>query len=245
MPLPKLHAPIFELTLPSTKETIKYRPFLVKEQKILMLALEDNEQASVINAIKQIINNCSIEPAIDVDKLPIFDLEYFFVRLRAKSIGEKVDLRMRHPNGMNKLNESCSKETMVNLSLLEIEVSKKENHTDTIIIDEETGIGVKMKYPTMTPVNVEDAKTELDAATESIINSIDYIFDKENVYKKEDNTKQELVDFIDNLSQEQFTKLASFFETMPKLKHEVKWKCKGCGQEETVELEGMNNFFAF
>lgn len=245
MPLPKLHAPIFELTLPSTKETIKYRPFLVKEQKILMLALEDNDQASVVNAIKQIINNCSIEPDLDVDKLPIFDLEYFFVRLRAKSIGEKVDLRMRHPNSMNKLNESCSKETMVNFNLLELEVTKKENHTDTIIIDEETGIGVKMKYPTMNPLNMDNAKTELDVATESIINAIDYVFDKENVYKKEDNTKQELIDFIDNLSQDQFTKLAAFFETMPKLKHEIKWKCKGCGQEESVELEGMNNFFAF
>lgn len=245
MALPKIAAPIFELNLPSTGQAVKYRPFLVKEQKILLLALESEDQKSITTAIKQIINNCAIDP-VDVDKLPTFDLEYFFVRLRAKSINERVDLRMSHPAFKNKLGEECSHQTNVSFDLMELEVSKTPNHTDTILLDDVNGIGIKLKYPTMEiDASLTGDETQMDLATISVINAIDYIYDKENVYKKEDHTKQELLDFIDNLSQEQFTKLASFFETMPKLKHMIKWKCGKCGQEDESELEGMSNFFVF
>jgi len=245
MPLPKIEFPIFELNLPSTGQAIKYRPFLVKEQKILMLAMEGESEKEISNAIKQIINNCSIDE-IDVQKMPTFDLEYFFTRLRAKSISEKVELIMRHPNGKNKKNIECNHETRVNLDLMELSVSNKEGHTDKIVLDEKSGIGVKMKYPTMNYVEGADqTKTQMELATLSILNSIEYVFDNENVYKKEDQTKEELFDFIDNLSQAQFEKLALFFDTMPKLKHTVKWKCKGCGQEESANLEGMSSFFVF
>lgn len=244
MPLPKIEFPIFELNLPSTDEAIKYRPFLVKEQKILMLAMEGDERA-ISTAIKQIINNCAIDK-VDVEKMPTFDLEYFFTRLRAKSIGEKVDLRMRHPNGKNKKGVECLHETGVSVDLMSLSVSKKEGHTDKIILDEKTGIGIKMKYPTMNYIEgVDQSKTQMELATLSIANSIEYVFDNENVYKKEDQTNEELFDFIDNLSQAQFEKLAQFFDTMPKLKHTIKWKCKGCGQEESAELEGMSSFFVF
>lgn len=245
MPLPKINAPIFELILPSTNQSIKYRPFLVKEQKILLLAMESGEERSVAVAIKQIINNCSVDP-VDVEHMPTFDIEYFFTRLRAKSIGEKVDLRMRHPNYTNKKGNECRHETGVSFNLLELEVIKNSEHTDTILLDEETGIGVKMKYPVMnTAVNIDDSKTQMDLATVAILNSIDYVYDKDNIYKREDSTESELMEFIDDLSQAQFEKLANFFQTMPKLKHKVQWKCKGCGEQEEVELEGMSNFFAF
>lgn len=245
MALPKIAAPIFELNLPSTGQAIKYRPFLVKEQKILLLALESDDQKSITTAIKQIINNCAIDP-VDVDKLPTFDLEYFFVRLRAKSINEKVDLRMSHPGFKNKLGEECSHQTLVSFDLMDLEVVKTANHTNTILLDEVNGIGIKLKYPTMdVDTTLTGDETQMELATISVINSIDYIYDKENVYNKDDHTKQELLDFIDNLSQEQFTKLASFFETMPKLKHTIKWKCGKCGQEDQSELEGMSNFFVF
>ena len=245
MALPKIAAPIFELNLPSTGQAIKYRPFLVKEQKILLLALESDDQKSITTAIKQIINNCAIDP-VDVDKLPTFDLEYFFVRLRAKSINEKVDLRMSHPGFKNKLGEECSHQTLVSFDLMDLEVVKTANHTNTILLDEVNGIGIKLKYPTMdVDTTLTGDETQMELATISVINSIDYIYDKENVYNKDDHTKQELLDFIDNLSQEQFTKLALFFETMPKLKHTIKWKCGKCGQEDQSELEGMSNFFVF
>ena len=245
MALPKIAAPIFELNLPSTGEAIKYRPFLVKEQKILLLALESEDQKSITTAIKQIINNCAIDP-VDVDKLPTFDIEYFFVRLRAKSINERVDLRMSHPGFRNKLNEECSHQTTVSFDLMELNVVKTENHADRILLDEQTGIGIKLKYPTVElDTKLTGEESQMDLATISIINAIDYIYDNENLYKKDDYTRQELLEFIDNLSQQQFAKLASFFETMPKLKHTVKWKCGKCGQEDQAELEGMSNFFVF
>jgi hypothetical protein len=245
MALPKINAPIFELILPSTEKTVKYRPFLVKEQKILLIAMEAGDQRSMMNAIKQIINNCAVDP-VDVDKLPVFDLEYFFIRLRAKSIGETIDLNLRHPTGMNSKDEVCEHVTKKTLNLLDVEVHKSIAHDDKIVLDEETKIGIKFKYPTsefaLSIENPEDMN-QLDLATDAIINSIDFIFDADNVYKREDHTRQELIDFIENLSQQQYEKLSTFFDTMPKLKHEVTWKCAGCGQEEKVVLEGLANFF--
>jgi len=245
MPLPKINTPLFELNLPSTGKSIKYRPFLVKEQKILLLAMESNDAKAINNAIKQIITNCAIDE-ISADDLPTFDLEYFFTKLRAKSIGENVDLRMRHPNSKNKNGESCDGETSVKVDLMTIEVLKDDQHTDRIILDEETGIGVKMKYPTLnSDLNLKGDESELEIAALSIANAIDFVFDNENVYKKEDQTADELNEFIDNLSQAQFEKLAKFFQTMPKLKHKIKWKCGKCKQEEEVVVEGMTSFFAF
>jgi hypothetical protein len=245
MSLPKINTPIFELILPSTEKPVKYRPFLVKEQKILLIAMEAGDQRSMMNAIKQIINNCAVDP-VDVDKLPVFDLEYFFIRLRAKSIGETIDLNLRHPTGMNSKDEVCEHVTKKTLNLLDVEVHKSIAHDDKIVLDDETKIGIKFKYPTsefaLSIENPEDMN-QLDLATDAIINSIDFIFDADNVYKREDHTRQELIDFIENLSQQQYEKLSTFFDTMPKLKHEVTWKCAGCGQEEKVVLEGLANFF--
>jgi hypothetical protein len=246
MALPKITAPIFELNLSSDGRSVKYRPFLVKEQKILLIALETDDSKGMLTAVKQIINNCAVDE-VDVEKMPIFDIEYFFLRLRAKSIGETVDLNLRHPTGMNTNDTPCNHVTQTKLNLLEVEVQKNISHVDKILIDEETGIGIKFKYPNGELItNFEDSdseKSQIDLATEAMINCIDYIYDKENIYKKEDSTKEELLEFIENLSQEQFQKLSAFFETMPKLKHTVKWKCGGCGCSDEIELEGLANFF--
>lgn len=248
MALPKINNPIFELTLPSTGQSVKYRPFLVKEQKILLLAAESESSKSTLMAVKQIINNCLIDDNIDVDKLPTFDIEYFFIRLRAKSIGETVDLRMRHPTGFNSKDAQCEHITSKQINLLEIEVEKAIEHTDKIILDEETGVGIKLKYPTVTAlddVDMSKVNNQVDGAIENIISAIDYIFDKDNIYKKEDSSKEELTQFLEGLSQDQFIKVTRFFETMPKVKSKVKWKCAGCGCEDEVTLEGMQSFFAF
>jgi hypothetical protein len=245
MSLPKINTPIYDLILPSNGKTMKYRPFLVKEQKILLIAMESNDQKSIMNSIKQIITNCSLDP-IDTDKLPIFDLEYFFIKLRAKSIGEEIELNLRHPTGYNSKGDVCDHITKRSLSLLDVEVQRTKDHEDKIILDEESKIGVKFKYPTSEfTLSIEESEemNQLDLATTAIVNSIEYIFDNENVYKRDDYTKEELIDFIDNLSQKQYEKLSSFFETMPKLKHEIKWKCLGCKQEDRIVLEGLSNFF--
>jgi hypothetical protein len=245
MSLPKINAPIYELILPSNGKTIKYRPFLVKEQKILLMAMESNDQKTIMNSIKQIINNCCLD-TLDTDKLPIFDLEYFFIKLRSKSIGEEIDLILRHPNNINAKGEMCDHETKHSLNILNVEVHKSIGHEDKAVLDEETKIGIKFKYPTSEfTLSIENPEemNQLELATTAIINCIDYIFDAENVYNSDDYSKEELIEFIDNLSQKQYEKLASFFETMPKLKHEIKWTCSECGQEDEVTLEGLSNFF--
>lgn len=245
MALPKIQTPIFELNLPSSGQSVKYRPFLVKEQKLLLMALESEDSNSMLLAIKQIVNNCAVDE-LEVEKLPIFDLEYFFLRLRAKSIGEEIDLNLMHPTGLNAKGKECNHTTKMKLNLLNVEVEKHEGHEDKIVIDDATGIGVKFKYPTSDlakDFNELEGKTEIDLASEAIINCIDYIFDKENIYKKEDSTKKELVEFLEGLSQDQFQRLSRFFDTMPKLKHRVKWKCAGCGEEDYFDLEGLSSFF--
>jgi len=245
MSLPKISAPLFELTLPSSGESIQYRPFLVKEQKILMMAMESEDQKAMMNAVKQIINNCSVTE-VDVNKLPIFDLEFFFLRLRAKSIGEEVELNVRHPTGYNNVGKECDGATKFKLNLMNVEVEKTLAHMDKIVLDESTGVGVKFKYPTSSlyeEYEYKEGDTELDVASQAIIGCIDYIFDKDNIYKREDSTKEELVEFLENLSQEQFQKLNAFFETMPKLKHNITWKCAKCGVEEKLDIEGLANFF--
>ena len=244
MALPKINTPIFELTLSSTGESVKYRPFLMKEQKILLLALESGETKSIMTAVKQIINNCVVGD-IDVEKLPVFDLEYFFMRLRGKSIGETVDLQLRHPTGLNSKDEECQHVTKFTFNIMEVEVEKTITHTDKIIIDEETGLGIKLKYPTADFTEMDtDNLSQLDVAVKMLISCIDYIYDKEEIYKKEDSTSLELQEFVDSLSQEQFKTVMNFFETMPKLKHTINWKCTGCGCDDEVTLEGMGNFFA-
>jgi hypothetical protein len=245
MALPKINTPIFELTLSSSGQPVQYRPFLVKEQKILLLALESGEPKSIMTAVKQIIRNCVVGDNVDVDKLPTFDLEYFFMRLRGKSIGEVVDLQLRHPTGFNSKNEECDNVTQFKFNIMEVEVQKTIEHSDKIIIDENTGLGIKLKYPTadFAELDVENL-SQLDIASKLLVASIDYIYDKEEVYKKEDSSEKELSAFIDDLSQEQFNSVMKFFETMPKLKHTINWKCSKCGCDDEVTLEGMSNFFA-
>jgi len=246
MALPKFNNPIFELTLPSTGQAVKYRPFLVKEQKILLLAMEGDDQKDTLTAIKQIVGNCAVDD-IDSSKLALFDLEYFFLRLRSKSIGESIDLNLRHPTGFNSNNEQCEASTSATLNLLDVEVIKSSDHTDKIVLDEETGIGVKLKYPNVdmaiSASKSAEGKNQMDIATDAIIQSIEYIFDKESVYNKEDSTKKELVEFIENLTQDQYLKLTKFFESMPKLKHKVEWTCKKCECRDEITLEGLQNFF--
>lgn len=247
MALPKIDVPLFELMLPSTGQPVKYRPFLVKEQKILLLALEGESIKETVGAMRQIVSNCVLSEDVDVEKLPTFDLEYIFLKLRAKSIGELVELNLRHPTGMNSKEQECDNVTISKVNLMDVEVIKTIEHEDKFILDEKSGLGIKFKYPTPdldALENTED-KSQLDIAADAMMASIDYIFDNENVYKKEDYTTQELQDFIDSMTQDQFAKCGKFFETMPKLKHTIKWKCSKCGCDDEITLEGLTSFFVF
>jgi hypothetical protein len=233
--------------LPSTGQPVKYRPFLVKEQKILLLALEGESIKETVIAMRQIVSNCVLSEDVDVEKLPTFDLEYIFLKLRAKSIGELVELNMRHSTGMNSKGEECDAITMHKVNLMDVEVVKTIEHEDKFILDEKSGLGIKFKYPTpdLDAFDNSEDRSQLDIAADAMFASIEYIFDNENVYKKEDYTKQELQEFIDSMTQDQFAKCGKFFETMPKLKHTVKWKCSKCGCDDEITLEGLTSFFVF
>jgi hypothetical protein len=246
MALPQINTPTFELTLPSSGEQVRYRPFLVKEQKILLMALESKESSEMLRAIKQIIANCCLSEGVKVETLPMFDLEYFFMRLRAKSIGESIELNLSHFEKTNREMSECDHVTKQNLNLMEVEVEKDPEHTHKIILDEEKQIGIVLKYPTISladKMQKADTKNQMDVIVDVVCQCIDYIFDAENTYPASESTKQELQDFINNLGQEQFAKVNAFFTTMPKLKHTIHWHCEKCGTDDHITLEGMANFF--
>lgn len=245
MALPKINSPVFELTLPSSGKEVKYRPFLVKEQKILLMALEAQDQKEMLRAIKQIINNCAVDK-IDVDELPMFDLEYFFIKLRAKSVGEIVELRLSHPEKKNSEGNECGHVVTFKLNLMDVEVQKDEDHSSKILLDEESKIGVCLRYPTMSLADKMQSagqQSQIDVVLSLVADSIDYIYDANDVYPAKESSRKELLEFVNNLSQDQFKKLTDFFNSMPKLKHTIKWRCPECQNEESVDLEGMANFF--
>lgn len=230
MALPSIATPEFVTKIPSTGEKIKYRPFLVKEEKILLMAMEGNDQKEIELAIKKILTNCILQD-IDVNKLAMFDMEYLFLQLRGKSVGEVIDLAVTHLDG------ECQHRTDIQVNIDDIQIQNLDQEKKIILTDD---VGVMMKYPTMQEaMSVDGDNTE--AVFEILSKSVDYVFDAENVYS--DFTEAEIVEWINGLNQTQFQKVLNFFENMPKLSYDVSWKCKECGQDDTITLEGIQSFF--
>jgi hypothetical protein len=240
MALPKLNVPVYEAVLPSTEKVIKYRPFLVKEEKILLTAMEAGEDSAMIPAVKRIINNC-VEGNLDVDKLPTFDIEYLFLRLRAKSVGEKVTLGLK-PWGCPKNNgELCENSTQVDINLEEVNVIKTENHSNKIMLDDK--IGIQLSYPDMSKLGKVDKIDTAEAGMNIIKDCIDMIYTEEEMYERGTFNDKELDEFVDSLNTQQFTLIKDFFDTMPVLKHTVKYKCETCGEDKETTIQGLNSFF--
>ena len=238
MALPKLNVPVYEAILPSTEKVIKYRPFLVKEEKLLFTAQESGEEA-VLPAVKQIIKNC-VQGELDIDNMPLFDIEYLFLRLRAKSVGEEVTLGLK-PWGCPQNNgELCEFTTEVSINLEEVKCIKDKKHTSKIMLDDK--IGIMMKYPDISQMNM--GESENDAMGMKIIkNSINMIFTEEETHEKDSFTEKELDEFVDSLNTKQLDKIRNFFETMPTLKHTVKYTCKTCNEEKETTVQGLQSFF--
>ncbi len=237
MALPKLGYPTYELELPSNGKTVKYRPFLVKEEKVLLMALEAEDEKQVTGAVKDLIKNCVIS-RIKVDTLPSFDLEYLFLKIRAASIGEMINL-----------NITCTddNETKVDaqININEVEVFKPEGHNTKIMFDDKTGI--IMKYPSMKEfVDREFLQKEMktDEVYDFIAESIDQIFDAEEVYDKTTTTKKEFRTFVESLTTKQFEKIQKFYETCPKLRHTFTVINPKTGKELEYTIEGLQSFFA-
>lgn len=240
MALPVITTPKYELTLPSTKKKYKYRPFLAKEEKILLMAMEGGDEKEIVEAIKNIIRSCV--DGIDADNLALFDLEYVFLKLREKSIGDVITFYTQHKNGINSRGEECDGKGEVKVNLGDVKVVFDKDHTNKIQLDDK--IGVVMKYPTVELAGSMDKdSSDSDLVFDMIKNSMDFIYDAENVYNISDHSDEEVDQFIDSLSHHQLEKIQNFFATMPKVKHTVNWKCEKCGVEEEIVIEGLSNFF--
>jgi hypothetical protein len=239
MPLPKISTPTYELELPSTNETIQYRPFLVKEEKLLLLALESEDTKQITTAVKTVIKNCISTKGIKVENLPTFDIEYLFLNIRAKSVSEEVEVNIICPD---------DEETSVSVSIQvdEINVEKNDQHSKTIRIDD--NIMMEMKYPSLD----QFIKSNFDIASQNnmeqsfdlVISCIDQIYTKDEVWNSSDISKKELNDFLEQMNSTQFKQIEKFFETMPKLSHTITVKNPNTGVESEVILEGLSSFFA-
>lgn len=244
--LPKIDVPIYELKLPLCKKKIKFRPFLVKEEKILLMAMESDDQDAVLLAIKQIINNCIVSK-INIDDLPILDFEYLFMHLRARSVGEMIDLQYKCNNDVGEENGEkikCNNLVKLSFNALEVEPDLKSVNEK---IELTSNLGVVMKYPTFKGIeklNRENAPASAaEIVARTVINSIDYIYDKENVYYAKDVPEEELIEFVDSLTREQFLKIQEFFDNLPKLKKDLSFTCPKCKYEEHIVVEGIQSFF--
>ena len=243
MTLPRIAVPKYKLIIPSSGKEVNYRPFLVKEEKILLIAMESDDETQMTGAIQDIIGNCVYDD-LDVKSMPMFDIEYIFLQLRAKSKGEVVDLSFEC--------DKCKKPINVQVDISKIETTRTEGHDIKIPLSDD--VGVIMRYPSMeiqSIINKEDTNVENIFSTISFC--IDSIWDKESVYASKDHTKEEINDFLESLPDDSFTKIQKFFDTVPVLKHEFELKCtskngKGkkatiCGWKETKTLEGLGSFF--
>jgi len=238
MPLPKISTPTYELELPSTGETIKYRPFLVREEKLLVLALESEDMKQITTAIKTVIKNCIQSKSIKVENLPTFDIEYLFLNIRGKSVGEEIEVNLIAPD---------DGETPVEVKIFidDIKVKKDEEHTTKIKID--SNLMMEMKYPSLDQFiksNFDfNSNNTMDQSFDLIASCIDKIYSEEEVWDTADVTKKELSEFLDQMNSQQFKQIEKFFETMPKLSHEVKLTNPKTEVESTVVLEGLSSFF--
>ena len=239
MPLPQIATPTYELVLPSTGKKIKYRPFLVKEEKILILALESEDQKQITNAVKSTLKSCISTRGIKVDELPTFDIEYIFLNIRGKSVGESIDLIVTCPDD--------GKTTVpVKVYIDEIQVQKEKDHNFDIKLDD--FYTLRMKYPSLdqfieTNFAIADQKIELDDSFDMIASCIDMVFSKDDSWAASDCTKKELNEFLGQLNSKQFKEIENFFVTMPKLSHTVKVTNPNTEVESEVTLEGITNFF--
>lgn len=232
MALPVLSSPEFITEIPSTKEKIKFRPFLVREEKILYMALEGKDNIEILNAVITVLNNCILTPNIDINKLATFDIEYLFLQLRGKSVGENIEIVLRHTDS------ECTESVNVSVNLDDIKVQGEISDGKIMLTDD---VGIKLKYPHAGDLSRLEKASEGQNVFDSVSYIVDYIYDKETVYN--DYTTEEISEWLEQLNQEQFNKIVNFMNKMPKLSHTIEWACNACGKKETILLEGLQSFF--
>ena len=238
MPLPTIEVPQYSLDLHSTGENVVYRPFLVKEEKILLMALEGEDQENILTAIQQIIENCIIRGNVNVPSLPLFDLENLFLNIRSKSIGETSTINVPC------ISETCEEYTSHDVNLDEIDLIKTENHNIKIDIDDKNG--VVMKYPSVNLIGKIESldENDIEQSIKILTLCIDSLYDDKEEYDFNDYTQEEKTEFMEQLTQQQFLKIQEFFTTMPVLEYQLEFKCGTCSTEATIPIRGLQNFFS-
>lgn len=237
MPLPKIATPTYELVLPSSGRKIKYRPFLVKEEKILIIALESQDQKQIATAVKSILSSCILTKGTKVDKLSTFDIEYLFLNVRGKSVGEQIEVMVTCP-------DDGKTQVPMSINIDSIKVQKSENHNSDIKLDDTYTL--RMRYPSLNEFiksnfNAEDIK--VDDTFDLIASCVDQVYSEEESWTQQDCTKKELTNFIEQLNSSQFKEIEKFFDTMPKLAHKVKVKNPNTNVESEIVIEGLQSFF--
>ncbi|MEC8540199.1 MAG: gp26 family baseplate hub assembly chaperone [Pseudomonadota bacterium] len=237
MPLPKIATPTYELVLPSSDRKIKYRPFLVKEEKILIIALESQDQKQIANAVKSILTNCILTRGTKVEKLSTFDIEYLFLNVRGKSVGEQIEVMVTCP-------DDGKTQVPMAINIDDIKVQKSDEHNPNIKLDDTYTL--KMRYPSLNEFiksnfNAQDIK--VDDTFELIASCIDQVYSEEESWTQADCTKKELTEFLEQLNSAQFKDIEKFFDTMPKLSHKIKVKNPNTKVESEIVIEGLQNFF--
>jgi hypothetical protein len=238
MPLPKIVTPTYELVLPSTKKTIKYRPFLVKEEKLLVLALETEDQKEITNAVRSVIKNCISTRGVKVESLPTFDIEFLFLNIRGKSVGEEVEVNIIAPDdGVTQI--------PVKIDIDDIKVAENPEHNKQIKLNDE--LMMEMRYPSLDQFiknNFDINDSNFDQSFELIASCVDKIYSEEEVWSTDDVSKKEVMEFLEQMNSIQFKDIEKFFDTMPKLSHTLKVTNPKTKVESEVVLEGLSSFFA-
>ena len=238
MPLPKIATPTYELVIPSSKKKIKYRPFLVKEEKILILAMESEDTNQIANAVKNVISSCILSRGIKVEKLSTFDIEYLFLNIRGKSVGEQIEVMVTCPD-----DKKTKVPTSINIDSIKVKIDDK--HSKDIVLDDQYTL--RMKYPSLSEfiknnfANIDDIN--VDDTFELIASCIEQVYSEEESFAASDCTKKELSQFLEQLNSSQFKMIETFFDTMPKLSHTVKVTNPNTGVENEIILEGLQSFF--
>lgn len=240
MALPKIETPIYNLIVPSTKKKINYRPFLVKEEKILLMAMESREESEMAAALIQVINNCILEESFDINEIALFDIEYVFLQIRSKSVGELAEPVIKC--------EKCEGEVQLSVDVSKVKVKFNKKHNKNIKLNK--NIGVTMKYPDIIEMVSGGFLTAKEGSSESIEkvynlvkDCIESIYTDDERFYMRDSSEEEKNDFMESLGTEQFKKIQEFFETMPSLTHNEKYKCPACNHEDSVTLRGLSDFF--
>lgn len=239
MALPKIDLPTFKIFVSSLNQEIVFRPFIVKEEKLLLIALESDDFDTILDAVKQVIQNC-VQTDIDVNLLPLHEIEFLFLNLRARSMGEKINLTYICHNIVDE--KKCKNEMEVEIDLLSAMLELKPQMSTLKITDK---VGIKLKYPTIeASKTLNSDKGDIDQAVELIEKCTEYLFDDDQVYKPEDMENGEFKSFLDSLTQEQFTKIREFFDEIPKIKYDTQVTCDKCAKIHRIYLEGLLDFFA-